>query len=436
MDAIESIFRHFQMNTVDVQRKLNDDSSASALFDMLLFYESTSLLNCSRNTMGASAWISLSQLVKRSERLHTLNASYNHIPDAVIPPFSRALRSSLNLSVLHLEGCHLTGRSIALICAGLRTNQTLTELHLMDNKLTIPDTQHIRALLTLSKTLTLLDLRNNQIQDSGLFHLCDGLKHANCKLETLCLWNNQLTAVAMAPLTEALLENKTLSMLNLGQNAIMDQGASTLKMGLQGNSTLRRLGLVGCKLSDCGVIAIAEYLAESSAIQRLDLRNNDISLGGLMALSLSARENKSAKRIDLDKPAKDPDLPQELLQRQNELWDDLGLYAMRNRGAEMTRTMSEATVTSPAAQNGEHQTIEFDYRDEPTQLCSKPIPISPKQALDELDVEKSLPPASPPKDEEGSLPLESEENPLDLHVSRDEVDTHEKFDVQSEGLSE
>ena len=68
MDAIESIFRHFQMNTVDVQRKLNDDASASALFDMLLFYESTSLLNCSRNTMGASAWISLSQLVKRSER--------------------------------------------------------------------------------------------------------------------------------------------------------------------------------------------------------------------------------------------------------------------------------------------------------------------------------------------------------------------------------
>ena len=31
----------------------------------------------------------------------------------------------------------------------------------------------------------------------------------------------------MAPLTEALLENKTLSMLNLGQNAIMDQGKAS-----------------------------------------------------------------------------------------------------------------------------------------------------------------------------------------------------------------
>ena len=70
-----------------------------------------------------------------------------------------------------------------------------------------------------------------------------------------------------------------------------------------------------------------------------------------MALSLSARENKSAKRIDLDKPAKDPDLPQELLQRQNELWDDLGLYAMRNRGAEMTRTISEGKGLTNAFSN-------------------------------------------------------------------------------------
>ena len=68
MDAIESIFRHFQLNTVDVQRKLFDDASSSALFDMLLFYESTSILNCSKNVMGAAAWISLSQLVKRSQR--------------------------------------------------------------------------------------------------------------------------------------------------------------------------------------------------------------------------------------------------------------------------------------------------------------------------------------------------------------------------------
>ena len=88
-------------------------------------------------------------------------------------------------------------------------------------------------------------------------------------------------------------------------------------MGLQANSSLVRLGLVGCRLADPGIVAIAEFLAESSRIERLDLRNNDMGLGGLMALSLAARENTSALRIDLDKPAKDNELPIELIVSKN-----------------------------------------------------------------------------------------------------------------------
>jgi len=95
---------------------------------------------------------------------------------------------------------------------------------------------------------------------------------------------------------------------------------------------------------------------------------------------------------------------------------------------------SQATVTSPTSQNGERQTIEFDYRDEPSQICTKPIPISPKQALDELDVEKSLPPASPPKDEEEIIQSENspstEENSLTLEENEDDEDFN--HDVQSQ----
>ena len=65
-------------------------------------------------------------------------------------------------------------------------------------------------------------------------------------------------------------------------------------------------------------------------------------------------------------------------------------------------------------------------------MCAKPIPISPKQALDELDVEKSLPPASPPKDEEENLQIceKSEENSLTLDEDEDGEELN--HDVQSE----
>lgn len=68
-------------------------------------------------------------------------------------------------------------------------------------------------------------------------------------------------------------------------------------------------------------------------------------------------------------------------------------------------------------------------------MCARPIPISPKQALDELDVEKSLPPASPPKDEEENLPNanspSTEENSLRLDENEDGEELSRE-NVQSE----
>ena len=65
-------------------------------------------------------------------------------------------------------------------------------------------------------------------------------------------------------------------------------------------------------------------------------------------------------------------------------------------------------------------------------MCAKPIPISPKQALDELDVEKSLPPASPPKDEEENLQISEKSEENSLALDEDEDGEELNHDVQSE----
>ena len=66
-----------------------------------------------------------------------------------------------------------------------------------------------------------------------MLHLCEALKNPTCVLNTLILWNNQISSSSIGSLTEALIKNKNLHTLNLGQNAIADNGACTLKMGLQ-----------------------------------------------------------------------------------------------------------------------------------------------------------------------------------------------------------
>merc|ERR1711953_908053 len=320
VDSLEAILKLVQFKSVNIENSFLNQDSAAAIFDMLLHYESCEnvLFGYNRN-MGHRAWTSAAQFIKRSSRIHTFDANSAIIPDSSLAPFSRALRSSLFVRCIRLENCSLSGRPIALLTAGMRQNNSISELYLADNRLSPEDGAHLRALISLSNTLTLLDLRNNNLQDIGLLHICEGLKTAKCNLETLVLWNNKISIKSIPSLSEALIKNSKLQTLNLGQNAIQENGAYILKQGLQANGSICRLGLVGCRLTDPGIVAVAE--------------------------SLAARENRSMTLIDLDKPLRDPTLPQELIERQNQLWDDLHIYCERNKNTDENKNISTSPLS-------------------------------------------------------------------------------------------
>jgi len=401
VDSLEIIFKLTKFRTINIENSFINQDAAAAVFDMLLHYESCENVNFGFNrTLGTRSWTSVAQFVKRSTRVNLVDAHSTQIPDASLAPFSRALRSSIFLRCLRLENCSLSGRPIALLTAGMRQNNSIQELYLADNRLSPEDGAHLRVLISLSNTLSLLDLRNNNLQDIGLSHLCEGLKTAKCNLSTLVLWNNKISTRSINSLAEALVKNQKLQTLNLGQNAIQENGASILKQGLQNNTSVTRLGLVGCRLTEQGTIAVAEFLAESTIVERLDLRNNDIGLGGLMALSLAARENKSLTRLDLDKPPRDSTLPPELIERQNQLWDNLIIYSERNKkrldinqnDIASKSDDSESNLESPNQKT--RKEIEFHYAEEPDRL------LSPK--LLDLDLKQESDDSSPQNDSPAS----------------------------------
>ncbi|XP_074021291.1 protein phosphatase 1 regulatory subunit 37 [Numenius arquata] len=358
-EALEEIFKRVQFKIVDLEQTSLDEDGASALFDMIEYYESATHLNISFNKhIGTRGWQAAAHMMRKTNCLQYLDARNTPLLDHSAPFVARALRISSSLVVLHLENASLSGRPLMLLATALKMNMNLRELYLADNKLNgLQDSAQLGNLLKFNCYIQILDLRNNHILDSGLAYICEGLKEQRKGLVTLVLWNNQLTHTGMAYLGMTLPHTQSLETLNLGHNPIGNEGVRNLKNGLIGNRSVLRLGLASTKLTCEGAVAVAEFIAESPRLLRLDLRENEIKTGGLMALSLALKVNHSLLRLDLDREPKKESV-KSFIETQKALLAEIQNGCKRNfilakekeekeQKLQQSASMPEITVTEP-----------------------------------------------------------------------------------------
>ncbi|OWK15861.1 PPP1R37 [Cervus elaphus hippelaphus] len=347
-EALEEVFKRLQFKVVDLEQTNLDEDGASALFDMIEYYESATHLNISFNKhIGTRGWQAAAHMMRKTSCLQYLDARNTPLLDHSAPFVARALRIRSSLAVLHLESASLSGRPLMLLATALKMNMTLRELYLADNKLNgLQDSAQLGNLLKFNCSLQILDLRNNH-----------GLKEQRKGLATLVLWNNQLTHTGMAFLGMTLPHTHSLETLNLGHNPIGNEGVRNLKNGLIGNRSVLRLGLASTKLTCEGAVAVAEFIAESPRLLRLDLRENEIKTGGLMALSLALKVNHSLLRLDLDREPK-KEAVKSFIETQKALLAEIQNGCKRNfvlarereekeQRLQLSASMPEITVTEP-----------------------------------------------------------------------------------------
>uniref|UniRef100_A0A8D0GUE8 Protein phosphatase 1 regulatory subunit 37 n=1 Tax=Sphenodon punctatus TaxID=8508 RepID=A0A8D0GUE8_SPHPU len=358
-EALEEIFKRVQFKIVDLEQTNLDEDGASALFDMIEYYESATHLNISFNKhIGTRGWQAAAHMMRKTNCLQYLDARNTPLLDHSAPFVARALRISSSLLVLHLENASLSGRPLMLLATALKMNMNLRELYLADNKLNwLQDSAQLGNLLKFNCYIQILDLRNNHILDSGLAYICEGLKEQRKGLVTLVLWNNQLTHTGMAYMGMTLSHMQSLETLNLGHNPIGNEGVRNLKNGLIGNRSVLRLGLASTKLTCEGAVAVAEFIAESPRLLRLDLRENEIKTGGLMALSLALKVNHSLLRLDLDREPKKESV-KSFIETQKALLAEIQNGCKRNfvlakeeeekeQKLQQSASMPEITITEP-----------------------------------------------------------------------------------------
>ncbi|XP_042356013.1 protein phosphatase 1 regulatory subunit 37 [Plectropomus leopardus] len=346
-EALEVVLKSLHFDFINLQAAQLEENGASSLLDMILYYESTTHLDISDNSsMGTLCWRALAHLIKQSARLSRLDVCNVPVVDYPAQSLSNALLTS-RLTVLHLHNAQLSGMPLYTLVRALKSNKALQELHLTNNLLnSYQDALYLGDLLHYNTTLQTLELSSNDVADAGLEELCDGLRWQTAGLKVLLLRNNQITANGMFHLAKTLPMLKVLQVLDLGENALGNEGIQVIREPLMVNSSLLQLGLTQANITCEGAVALAEFLAEGRQIQQLDLRQNQVKVGGLMALCLALRINRSLVSLDLDHIP-----PQEQLHH-----DDTGALGNTERRQTIaTRQNKPPSMPQRAAGNGSEQ---------------------------------------------------------------------------------
>nr|XP_042697632.1 NACHT, LRR and PYD domains-containing protein 3-like [Chrysemys picta bellii] len=179
-----------------------------------------------------------------------------------------------------------TSAAYALLQGLKDPNCKLKTISLSSCKLSsaFPEDLSPKTLFT-NQSLEKLDLSANTLGDSGLKHLCEGLKHPHCKLQTLLLWQCCLTAACCGDLSAALSTNQSLTELELSGNKLGDSGIKLLCEGLKHPSCkLQKLVVWDCHLTDACCGDLSSLLSSNQSLRELNLSGNKLSYSGVKLL--------------------------------------------------------------------------------------------------------------------------------------------------------
>ena len=275
-----------------------------ALCELLKSSHSLQRLDIDQNNLSSKSVASIITGLSHSSSLTTLDISTSHFSMASMDHLASVLKdhSKCTLTELHLRGCYISSKGAVKLAAALCNNTKLKHLDLTNN----PIGEHVEGvtavakMLVENKTLTDLELQDCHISSEGAVELAAALCK-NTKLKRLDLTNNPIgehvegvTAVA-----KMLVENKTLTDLELQDCHISSEGAVKLAAALCKNSTLKHLDLRRNPISVEGASSMSDMLQTNTSLEVLWLSDDSVGEEGVHQLINSLKHNQTLRRLRL-----------------------------------------------------------------------------------------------------------------------------------------
>lgn len=232
-------------------------------------------LDLCKQVVGPDGIRPLLGAMMHSDRVKRLLLGNNIIGDggaAAIAAFLRE-RSDSPLDCWYIAGNQIGPEGIRHVCAALAEDTRVTSLWLKRNPLKPAGMRPIAELLRTNKTLTVLDLVNCGLLDDGLTTVLDALSgpHANTTLRHLYIGTNGITAASAPRIAAFLADDCKLESLFLSCNRLGDDGVAEVARGLAANHNIRRASLASNRIGPRGAAALADALADHPSLEYLDL---------------------------------------------------------------------------------------------------------------------------------------------------------------------
>uniref|UniRef100_F7GHL5 NACHT, LRR and PYD domains-containing protein 3 n=1 Tax=Monodelphis domestica TaxID=13616 RepID=F7GHL5_MONDO len=280
------------------------DACCKNLSSALMAHGNINILDLSENTLADVGMNLLCEALGSSDcNLQELKLSQCHFTDACCQDLSTCIK---NQSLIHLDvsGNFLQDSGIRLLCEALRhPTCNLQKLLLSLCHITDSSCQDVSFALKNNRSLIHLDLGCNNLYNHGVKLLCEALENQNCNLQTLELWNCQLSAACCHEFSSVLKKNQSLTHLNLGANPLRNNGVKVLceALGNQ-NCKLQKLKLCKCLLSAVGCRYLSTALKSNQNLTHLKLTGNGLGDDGVKLL-FEALKNSDCKlqKLTLDK---------------------------------------------------------------------------------------------------------------------------------------
>jgi len=214
----------------------------------------------------AAGW--LGSALARNQSVQKLCLRNCQFIDSGLTVLFLGMQHSTKIRELYILQCDLSAGGNADVVAASIPLMKLTSLCLIDTRLGINSLRFVCDNIAKTPSLIQLNLSINKKigMPAGMKALANMLVSSKVKLTTLSLSSCSLDASCIKMLANSLVDNTTLTSINLSGNRFGVEGASYVKRLLEKNNSIKELQVKGCNIDSKREKAIADGLRYNNSL--------------------------------------------------------------------------------------------------------------------------------------------------------------------------